>query len=69
MPPAGAADRSKLLEEMDVRHDLLLRELDDLNLRIEQALGQLRPSARDYLPSVTLKISRRDAEPQSSEED
>jgi hypothetical protein len=66
MPPAGAADRSKLLEEMDLRHDLLLRELDDLNLRIEQALGALRPAA-PRLASLT--VSRRDAEPQSSEDD
>jgi hypothetical protein len=69
MPAPPAADRSKLLQELDLRHDALLRELDDLNQRVEQALSQLRPPSPNDSTPVTLKISRRDAETQSSEED
>ena len=66
MAPPAAADRSKLLQELDLRHDTLLRELDELNLRVEQALGALRPPSPG---SVSIGVSRRDALAQSSEED
>jgi hypothetical protein len=69
MAAPAAADRSKLLQELDLRHDALLRELDELNQRVEQALGQLRPSRLSDSAPAALKISRRDAETQSSEED
>jgi hypothetical protein len=63
---ADAADRSRLLHEMDQRHDALLDELNELNRRIEEALGALRPAAAD---NATTKTSRRDAQSPRSDED
>ncbi len=37
-------DTGKLLQALDLRHEELLRDLEDLNLQIEQALSQLRPN-------------------------
>lgn len=70
MAAPTAADRSKLLQELDLRHDALLRELDDLNQRVEQALGQLRPSASDGNTAPrSIRISRQGAEADEAEGD
>ena len=68
MTAPAATDRGKLLQDLDLRHDSLLRELDDLNQRVEEALSQLRPARPSDAAPVAIKISRRDAAPQSSDE-
>jgi hypothetical protein len=70
MAVPAAADRSKLLQELDLRHDALLRELDELNQRVEQALGELRPPVTDgNAPPRSIRISRQGAKAEEGEED
>lgn len=46
---------SDLLRTLDARHEELLRDLEDLNLQIEQALSQLRVG--DVQQAPTLAVS------------
>ena len=41
--PMTHLDRTALLHALDVRHDQLLNQLDDLNEEIERALNAVRP--------------------------
>jgi hypothetical protein len=69
MPSPVVADRSKLLQELDLRHDALLRELDELNQQVEQALGQLRPSSTDAAASRSIRTSRQAVDAGENEEE
>ncbi len=61
-------DTGQLLHALDMRHEELLRNLEDLNLQIEQALCQLRPSEPrkvelkpESAPPLPMKGRRRSA--------
>jgi hypothetical protein len=38
-------DRANVLQDLDLRHDELLAELEALNREVEAALGALKPSS------------------------
>jgi hypothetical protein len=46
-------DRLNMVQEFDLRHDELLRDLERLNHQIEQVLGSVRPPQPEAMAIAT----------------